>query len=114
VRHRMKSVSVMLDEQPGVSWSAHWLREVPAAADRLPHPSMGDRSGGRVPTDPQDKDGLRPQEPSYVIDVALTGSLPRTGGLARVRIDLEPQTLWATVSQRARQLLLKHFSDLKG
>jgi putative peptide zinc metalloprotease protein len=114
VRHRMKSVTVMLDEQPGVQWAAHWLREVPAAADRLPHPSMGDRSGGRVPTDPEDKEGLRPQEPSYVIDVALTGTLPRTGGLARVRIDLEPQTLWATLSQRARQLLLRHFSDLKG
>lgn len=114
VRHRMKSFSVMLDEQPGVVWGARWLRQVPAAVDRLPHPSMGDRLGGRVPTDPQDQDGLRPQEPSYVIDVAMSTSLPRSGGLARVRIDLAPQTIWVTANQRLRQLLLKHFSDLRA
>lgn len=114
VRHRRKAVSVMLDEQPGMVWMAHWLREVPAPADRLPLPSMADKMGGRVPTDPEDKEGLRPQEPSYVIDVALSASMPRSGGLARVRIELEPQTIWVTISQRVRQLLLRHFSDVKA
>lgn len=114
VRHRRKAITVMLDEQPGVVWMAHWLREVPAPADRLPHASMADKMGGRVPTDPQDKDGLRPQEPSYVIDLAMSSNLPRSGGLARVRIELAPQTIWATVSQRMRQLLLRHFSDVKA
>ena len=114
VRHRRREISVMLDEQPGKAWMAHWLREVPAPADRLPHASMADKSGGRVPTDPEDKEGLRPQEPTYVIDVALSTSMPRSGGLARVRIELAPQTLWASLSQRARQLLLRHFSDVKA
>jgi putative peptide zinc metalloprotease protein len=113
VRHRRQSVSVILDERPGQPMQARWLREVPAAADRLPDQAMADRTGGRVPTDPQDKEGMRPQEPSYVIDLVLPEHLPRSGGLAKVRIELAPQTLWDHTAQRARQLLLRHFSDLK-
>lgn len=114
VRDRLKSVTVMLDEQPGRPLKASWLREVPAAADRLPLPAMADRMGGRVPTDPGDKDELRPTEPTFVIDVVLDDTLPRAGGLARVRLDLAPQSLWMTLAQRVRQLLLKHFSDVKA
>jgi putative peptide zinc metalloprotease protein len=87
---------------------------VPAAADRLPQAAMADRMGGRVPTNPADKDELRPIEPTFVIDVALDDALPRAGGLARVRLDLKPQSLLVTASQRLRQLLLKHFSDVKA
>jgi putative peptide zinc metalloprotease protein len=90
------------------------IGEVPAASDKLPSAALGDRSGGRVPTDGTDTDGLRPTEPQFVIDLLLEGRIPRTGGLARVRIDLAPQPLLATVTQSARQLFLKHFSDVKG
>jgi putative peptide zinc metalloprotease protein len=114
VRHRVKSMSVVLDEQPGRVWPAKMIGEVPAASDRLPSAALGDRSGGRVPTDGSDSDGLRPTEPQFVIDVALTGRIPRTGGLARVRIELTPQPLLSTMGQTARQLLLKHFSDVKS
>ena len=113
VRHRLRAVQVMLDEAPGRAMPAHWLREVPAAADRLPQAAMGDRKGGRVPTDPSDEDGLRPMEPTYVVDVQLNHGLPRAGGLARVRLDLAPQSLLDTALQRLRQLLLRHFSDVK-
>lgn len=114
VRHRVKSLSVVLDEQPGRVWPAKMVGEVPAASDRLPSAALGDRSGGRVPTDGSDPDGLRPTEPQFVIDLLLQGRIPRTGGLARVRIDLTPQPLLATVMQSVRQLFLKHFSDVKG
>ena len=114
VRHRLRDVEVMLDESPGNAMPAHLLREVPAAADRLPQAAMGDRKGGRVPTDPADEDGLRPMEPTYVIDVQLNHGLARAGGLARVRLDLAPQSLLDTVLQRLRQLLLRHFSDIRA
>jgi putative peptide zinc metalloprotease protein len=114
VRHRVKSMSVVLDEQPGKVWPAKMIGEVPAASDKLPSAALGDRSGGRVPTDGSDSDGLRPTEPQFVIDVALNGRIPRTGGLARVRIELTPQPLLSTMAQTARQLLLKHFSDVKS
>jgi putative peptide zinc metalloprotease protein len=114
VRHRVQSMSVVLDEQPGKVWPAKMISAVPAAAEKLPSAALGDRSGGRVTTDGSDPDGLRPTEPQFVIDVALQGRIPRAGGLARVRIDLTPQPLLTTVTQSARQLFLKHFSDVKG
>ncbi len=114
VRHRVRSMSVVLDEQPGKVWRAKMIGEVPAASDKLPSAALGDRSGGRVPTDGADPDGLRPAEPQFVVDLVLEGRIPRTGGLALVRIDLTPQPLLATVTQSARQLFLKHFSDTKG
>ncbi|RZL11748.1 MAG: PqqD family peptide modification chaperone [Rubrivivax sp.] len=114
VRHRIRSIEVMLDEAPGRVIQAKWLREVPAAADKLPQPAMADRAGGRVPTDPTDSDALRPMEPMFVIDLAMPDSLPRAGGLARVQIALQPQSVLTTLSQRVRQLFLKHFSDIKA
>jgi putative peptide zinc metalloprotease protein len=114
VRHRVKSMSVMLDEQPGNVMPAKMISAVPAAADRLPSKALGDRAGGRVATDGTDPDGLRPTEPQFVIDVALKDRIPRAGGLARVRIELTPQPLLKTMAQSARQLFLKHFSDVKA
>jgi len=67
-----------------------------------------------VTTDPRDQEGLTPIEPLYVIDVALNQSLPRTGGLARVRLTLQPQPLADKLGRRLRQLFLKHFSDLRA
>ncbi|RZI84406.1 MAG: PqqD family peptide modification chaperone [Rubrivivax sp.] len=114
VRHRVKSISVVLDEQPGKVWPARMISEVPAAADRLPSAALGDRSGGRVATDGADPDGLRPTEPQFVIDLALQNRIPRAGGLARVRLALQPQPLLTTMLQGMRQLFLKHFSDVKA
>ena len=114
VRHRVKSLSVVLDEQPGTVLPATLISAVPAAAEKLPSMALGDHAGGRVPTDGADKDGLRPNEPHFVVDVALSERIPRTGGLARVRIDLTPQPLLTTMAQSVQQLFLKHFSDVKG
>jgi putative peptide zinc metalloprotease protein len=114
IRQRLQDVVVMLDEQPNALHEAQFLREVPASALRLPDAAMGDHMGGRVPTDPRDRDGLKPMEPVYVIDVALKHSLPRTGGLALVRLSLAPQTLADKVGLRLRQLFLKHFSDVRS
>ncbi len=114
VRHRLVSAEIMLDESPGTVLPARAGREVPAAADKLPQAAMGDRAGGRVPTDPNDTEGLRPMEPMFVIDLVLSESLPRTGGLARVQLSLQPQSLMTTLTQRTRQLLLRHFSDVKA
>jgi len=114
IRQRLQEVTVMLDEQPDQVIQARFLREVPASSKRLPDAALGDRVGGRVATDPRDHEGLTPLEPLYVIDVALNQSLPRTGGLARVRLTLQPQPLADKLGRRLRQLFLKHFSDLRA
>lgn len=114
VRHRVKSMSVMLDEMPGRIWPAHMIGSVPGAAGKLPDKALGDKAGGRVTTDGADPEGLRPIEPQFVIDVALADRLPRAGGLARVRIDLSAQPLLTSWVHSARQLFLRHFSDIKA
>lgn len=113
LRSRLRTVTVMLDEEPGRVRAARWSREVPAAADRLPLDAMADRNGGRVLTDPARPDELHPLEPSFVVDVVLDEPLPRSGGLARVRLELAPRSLMDTLVQRARQLFLRHFADLQ-
>lgn len=114
VRHRLQTVTVMLDEQPGQVLPARFLREVPASTEQLPSPAMSDHMGGRVPTDPKDAEGLRPIEPMYVMDLALSDAWPRAGGLARVRLTLAPQSVADKALQRLRQLFLKHFSDVRS
>jgi putative peptide zinc metalloprotease protein len=114
VRHRLRGISVVLDEQPGTIRPARLISQVPAAIDQLPSPALSDRSGGRVSTLGHNPDELRPSEPQFVIDVALPDRIPRAGGLARVRIELAAQPLFSSLAHSARQLFLKHFSDVRA
>lgn len=113
VRHRLTGASVMLHELPGRVLPAQRGSETPAAVDRLPDAALGAKANGPIATAPDDADGLKPAEPMFVLDVRLQEHLPRAGGLARVRLDLSPEPLLSTWSRRVRQLLLKHFSDVK-
>ena len=110
VRDRLRSVSVMLDEQPGEPINARWVGEVPAASNTLPGEVLADRMGGRVATLTDDQHHVRPSEPVFVVDVAVPMSLQRAGGLARVKLQLAPQSLGHTWAKRLRQLFLRHFS----
>lgn len=113
VRHRLTGASVMLREAPGRVLPAQRGSETPAAVDHLPDAALGAKANGPIATAPGDADGLKPAEPMFVLDVRLQEHLPRAGGLARVRLDLSPEPLLSKWSRRARQLLLKHFSDVK-
>lgn len=121
VRERLRGATVVLDEQPATVWPAHLLRAMPAAIERLPSPALADRASGRVPTlapEPGEAspevEAPRPAEPHFLIDLALDGRVPRSGGLARVRLELAPQALLTTALQALRQLLLKHFAGLQA
>jgi putative peptide zinc metalloprotease protein len=89
-------------------------REVPLATDALPSPAMADRKGGRVPTDPKDPEGQRPLLPGHVVDIELIQPLPRAGGLARVRLELQPESLGSAGMRRLRQLMLRHFASVQS
>lgn len=114
VRSRLRGATVMLAEQPGVTWPARPTGQTPAALERLPAPALADKAGGPVATDPADADGLRPGEPLFALDVVLSERIPRAGGLARVKLELAPRPLLQSWGLRVRQLLLRHFSDLGG
>ena len=114
VRRRLRRIDVMLDEQPGRVFPARMYREVPLATDALPSPAMADRKGGRVPTDPKDPEGQRPLLPGHVVDIELIQPLPRAGGLARVRLELQPESLGSAGMRRLRQLMLRHFASVQS
>ncbi len=114
IRGRIRKVSVMLVERPGVFMPASTSGEVPAAVDRLPSAALGNKAGGPVVTDATDPDGLKPAEPVFVLDVVLKDSMSRAGGLAKVKLELAPRPLLQTWGMRLRQLFLKHFSDVRG
>jgi putative peptide zinc metalloprotease protein len=102
----------MLAERPGVKLVAKPLDDTPAAVEKLPAPALSNKVGGPVATDASDPDGLKPAEPTFVMDVQLDQRIPRAGGLAKVRLDLTPRPLLQTWGMRLRQLFLKHFSDV--
>jgi putative peptide zinc metalloprotease protein len=112
VRRNLKGVSVMLAERPGMKLAAKPLDDTPAAVEKLPAPALSNKVGGPVATDASDPDGLKPAEPTFVMDVQLDQRIPRAGGLAKVRLDLTPRPLLQTWGMRLRQLFLKHFSDV--
>jgi len=88
-------------------------REVPAAAQALPSPALGERGGGRHVTDPADKEGTRTLEPVFLFDLELQGkALQSLGQRVWVRFDLGFEPLAAQWYRRLRQLFLKQFNPV--
>lgn len=114
VRSRLKRASVVLAERPGLPMPASPSGHTPAAVDKLPSAALSNKQGGPIAADAQDPDGMKPSEPMFALDVVLQERVPRAGGLARVKLELEPRPLLKTVLYRLRQLFLKHFSDVRG
>ncbi len=114
VRERLRAVSVRLDENPAQRIEARVVREAPGASQQLPSAALAERNGGPVAIDPQDAQMQRTLGPIYIVDVALAQTqLPRLSGRAHVRFELAPQTLWQRLSWRLRQVLLRHFADVR-
>ncbi len=111
----VKEISIRLAQLPGQELRGRMVRSTPSAIDRLPSAALGDRAGGDVIVDPNDKDGTRTVEPTYVIDVQAE-RIPTDliGGRAWVRFDYG----WASAATQGfrhfRQLILMHFSPLES
>ncbi len=112
VRANGRSVEVLL-AGAGSPTPARLQRDVPAAAQELPSPALGERGGGRHVTDPADKEGKRTLEPVFLFDVVLEGEVRQSlGQRAWVRFNLEAEPLATQWYRRLRQLLLKHFNPV--
>jgi putative peptide zinc metalloprotease protein len=111
VRGRIQSAEVRLAEAPFTAHAARLQNETPAATRQLPSAALGDRHGGPVAVDPADKDGLRTQQPVFLLDVVVPG-LPagHIGGRAWVKLALPPEPFGWQAVRTARQLLLRQFS----
>lgn len=108
VRRQTREVAVRFADAPARPRHATLLREVPAAAERLPSRALGDRGGGAWVTDPSDADGLRTLAPVFVVDLTVPGTVvERIGGRAWVRFDHGSAPLAAQAWRRARQVFLR-------
>lgn len=109
----VRAVDVRLAELPGAVLRARLVRQAPAAVDTLPGAALGDRGGGPIAVDPQDRDGLRPAQPTYVIDVRIDDPMvspARPGGRAWVRLDLGSASAAAQVGRWLRQTVRGRFA----
>jgi putative peptide zinc metalloprotease protein len=105
-RERLRAAKVWLVD----SWEsvdARPVRAAPAATLQLPSAALGDHGGGAVATDAKDEKGVTAQEPVFLFDLELPGTLPdRVGARVEARLDLGFEPIAARVWRRARQMFL--------
>jgi putative peptide zinc metalloprotease protein len=112
VRGDHAAIEVRLAEEHGLPEHAGTIRlDMPQAVERLPSAALGDRGGGRLATDADDKEGLKPASAVVLMDVALKAPpAVRIGGRALVRFDHGWTPLAGQCLRRVRQLVLQHFN----
>lgn len=127
VRSRLRRIGVRFRDAPfGASFDAapadapadlratrdgHLQRDLPGTTDRLPSAALGDRYGGRIATEGDDKDGLTSREPVVLMDVAVDAPRgTRVGGRATLRFDHGYMPLGTQAARKLQQLLLNRFN----
>ena len=127
VQANTRAVSVRMAEDQRQAWRAELLRDVAGTVAKLPSAALGDRGGGNIVTDPNDKQGLTPAHGVVLADVRLDGPPgqrgrerigeptgehrdERLGGRAWVRFDHGFAPLAVQGARRLQQLFLKHFN----
>ena len=111
VRQRNLGAEVRFVEAQGRTLKAEFAGETPAATRHLPSAALGDRAGGRLATDPADKEGTLAREAVFLVDMAVPAlSQERIGSRAWVRFDIGNEPVGLQMARRARQLLLRHFN----
>lgn len=112
VRDRFQGAELSLAGRLDQRFAARLLRAVPQATDKLPAAALGGAGGGRMLTDPGDRDGLKLLQQVFVFDLALPRELADApfGTRVLVRFDhgMEPAGLQAW--RRIRQLFLRQFN----
>lgn len=108
----VRKIEVMPVESPGRHLTGQWDGIVPETGTTLPAAALGSRAGGRIETDPADKDGVRTMQPVAIIDVKVP-DLPvqRLGSRLLVRFDHGSRPLGARLLQRVQQLVLRHLGQ---
>jgi putative peptide zinc metalloprotease protein len=92
--------------QPGL-----WRGLTSGAQHQLPAAALGSRSGGRVPVDPADAQGLRAMQPVVVGEVQLQGAAAdRIGQRVLVRFEHGSAPLLLQAARALQQQVLRHFN----
>jgi putative peptide zinc metalloprotease protein len=111
VRSRFRSAAIRYAELPGKVFPSRLARAVPGGVNELPTAALGMAGGGKVPTAPDDADGLRTLERVFLVDLDLPAETQPSafGGRVHVRFDHGFEPLAWQGLRRVRQLFLGHF-----
>lgn len=111
LRERLKNIQVRTADHPDEPVYAQLVSDTNTVSHTLPSAALGDRNGGKYPTDPADKDGLTSTEPFVLVDLKLPSiMLERVGGRANVRFDFGTQPIAMQVYRKLRQVFLRYFN----
>ncbi|TAK87853.1 MAG: biotin/lipoyl-binding protein [Aquabacterium sp.] len=113
LRQRLHGISVRPAGFPAAAAAlpAQLLRDGQSATRQLPSAALGDRHGGDIQTDPQDRDALRTLRPVVLMDVAAQQPFAqRLGERAWVRFDLGWSPLAAQLLQGLRRQVAQRFN----
>ncbi len=78
VRQKVQSVEVRFVTDIGKKYNTSILREIPAAAYKLPSKALAQRGGGKIPTDPLDQDGVTTKDQYFQFELSLPQDLKVT------------------------------------
>ncbi len=110
VRAQPGQIEVALAHAGGDTVAAQWLRSVPRASTELITPALGERAGGPIALDPNDREGRHAQEPRFEIELRLPeGMTAHVGARAWVSFRHGEATLAELATQFLRRSFLRHF-----
>jgi putative peptide zinc metalloprotease protein len=110
VRARPGQIEVALAHAGGDAVPAQWLRSVPRASTELITPALGERAGGPIALDPNDREGRNALEPRFEVELRLPeGATAHVGARAWVSFRHGEATLAELATQFLRRSFLRHF-----
>ena len=112
LRRSPGAISVRLAANRGTAFAATLRRDGVGAVRELPSAALSTRHGGDVPTDPEDRDALRPVQTVVVMDVQLAAGAvaPRIGERASVRFDTGFAPPALQLLRGARRTVMQRFN----
>lgn len=111
VRLASRNVEIKLADDLSVTWIATVLREVPAAGKELPSPALGQRGGGEIVLDPNDKEGVKTMQSLFEFELELPKEAPGRylGSRVLARFEHVPTPIGVRGWHLVRQLFLSQF-----
>jgi len=111
VRTRFKTADMRLAERLQETYVIRMARQMPGGVDQLPTSALSLSGGGRIPTLPNDSEGLKTIERVFLIDFLLPSEATSAafGERVHVRFNHGYEPLAMQALRRLRQLFLSRF-----
>lgn len=111
VRTAGRDVEIKLAHDLSATWIARMLREVPSAGKELPSPALGQRGGGEIVLDPEDREGVKTMQSLFEFELELPGDAPAQylGSRVLARFEHAPTPVGIRGWHYVRRLFLSQF-----